>query len=135
MLTKTMLSPLCVQKEDSLIQVLERTNEAVQQGHPAGIALVVDAEGKLIGTITDGDIRRASVRHRSFETTAGEVMNADPITFPDHYTIKDVLETLPKVLEAKGRKSERFLSKVVLVDADKRPTRILEYHQLWEQRV
>ena len=135
MLTKTMLSPLCVQKEDSLIQVLERTNEAVQQGHPAGIALVVDAEGKLIGTITDGDIRRASVRHRSFETTAGEVMNADPITFPDHYTIKDVLEALPKVLEAKGRKSERFLSKVVLVDAEKRPTRILEYHQLWEQRV
>lgn len=130
-----MLSPLCVQKEDSLIEILERTNEAVKQGYPAGIALVVDEAGKLIGTITDGDIRRATVQHRSFETTAAELMNPDPITFPDHYMIKDVLENLPKVLEAKGRKSERFLSKVVLVDEENRPARILEYHQLWEQRV
>jgi dTDP-glucose pyrophosphorylase len=44
----------------------------------AHIALVVDATGRLVGTVTDGDIRRALLRGASLEVKAVEVMNATP---------------------------------------------------------
>jgi dTDP-glucose pyrophosphorylase len=44
------------------------------------IALVVDADGKLLGTATDGDIRRALLRGLTLETPIAEVMNPRPHT-------------------------------------------------------
>ncbi len=129
------LEPLCVHPETPLLQIMLQLEEAVSRGYIAGIALVTDDQGRLIGTITDGDIRRASARHGSFELSAREVMNASPITFPHHYSFRQILEELPLKLKASGRKSRRFLSKIVLVNEAGRPVRVLPYHQLWEQRV
>ena len=42
------------------------------------IALVVDRHGHLLGTITDGDVRRALLRGATLETRACEVMNGTP---------------------------------------------------------
>ena len=135
MQTKTTLSPLCVRQSASLMEVLHQSDQAVKEGHPAGITLVVDEQGRLTGTITDGDIRRASLKYQSFEAKASDMMNPDPIYFPDHFSFREILEDLPHALRQKGRQSDGFLSKVILVDKDRRPTRIIEYHQLWEQRV
>ena len=40
--------------------------------------MVADADGRLLGTITDGDIRRALLRTNGLETTLSEVMNREP---------------------------------------------------------
>ncbi|MEN6326692.1 MAG: nucleotidyltransferase family protein [Syntrophomonas sp.] len=42
------------------------------------IALVVNEEGKLLGTITDGDIRRAIMRHLSLDEPVKNIMNKQP---------------------------------------------------------
>ena len=42
----------------------------------AGIAFVVDESGRMLGTITDGDIRRALLRHEPLRTLVDTVMNA-----------------------------------------------------------
>lgn len=42
------------------------------------IVLVVDHQGKLLGTITDGDVRRALIKHKSLESPVSEIMNANP---------------------------------------------------------
>ena len=44
------------------------------------IALVVDDGCHLLGTVTDGDIRRAILRGESLETPASKFMNAHPVT-------------------------------------------------------
>lgn len=44
------------------------------------IALVVDREQYLLGTITDGDIRRGILRGESLESPATSVMNSAPLT-------------------------------------------------------
>lgn len=44
------------------------------------IALVVDDDQRLLGTITDGDIRRALLRGEDMTTPVESVMNANPIT-------------------------------------------------------
>lgn len=42
------------------------------------IALVTDETGKLVGTITDGDIRRGILRGATLETRAADVMHSSP---------------------------------------------------------
>ncbi|HEX7881452.1 MAG TPA: CBS domain-containing protein, partial [Afipia sp.] len=43
---------------------IEDAIQTIDQGG-ARIALVVDADGKLLGTVTDGDVRRAIIGHKS----------------------------------------------------------------------
>ena len=42
----------------------------------AHFALVVDNKQKLIGTVTDGDIRRGLLKGNSLESNVGEFMNS-----------------------------------------------------------
>lgn len=42
------------------------------------VAIVVDEKGILLGTLTDGDVRRALLRRVPLSTTVGEVMCAQP---------------------------------------------------------
>lgn len=44
------------------------------------IALVVDKDNRLLGTITDGDIRRALLKGGDMDTPVENVMNASPVT-------------------------------------------------------
>ncbi len=53
----------------------------VIDGTPGQIALIHD-NGRLIGTITDGDIRRAILAGTSLSETVGTIMNRNPITAP-----------------------------------------------------
>ena len=59
----------------TLRQTIEAiTNSALQ------IALVVDDNKKLIGTVTDGDIRKAILAGKDLNITAAEAMRKSPIT-------------------------------------------------------
>lgn len=44
------------------------------------VLLVVDAEQRLLGIITDGDIRRYILKHGNLENTVNHVMNKRPVT-------------------------------------------------------
>ena len=43
----------------------------------AQIALVVDHQGRLVGTLTDGDIRRGLLRNMTLEDSVAKVMQCD----------------------------------------------------------
>jgi dTDP-glucose pyrophosphorylase len=65
-----------------LLKSSDSLENAIQVLHRGGlqIALVVDNIGKLLGTITDGDIRRALIKHRRMDCLVEEVMNKSPTT-------------------------------------------------------
>ena len=129
------IKSFCIDQQTSLLELLLLQNEAAKNGHLTGISLVVNEDFKLVGTITDGDIRRATLKYNTFDVEAHKIMNADPVYFPEHFSYKQILEALPYELQKRGRKSDKFLGKVVLVNEHLQPARIIEYHQLWEQRV
>ena len=58
---------------------LRQTIEAITKGN-LQIALVVDADGKLLGTVTDGDVRKAILAGKDLTITAGEAMRGQPVT-------------------------------------------------------
>lgn len=52
----------------------------VLEANVAHICLVVDADGRLKGTVTDGDVRRGLLRSLPLGATVSEVMNKAPLT-------------------------------------------------------
>ena len=58
------------------------------------IALVVDENGRLLGTVTDGDIRRAILRHETLEAPIERVMNRAPRTLPPDYSRAQAMQLL-----------------------------------------
>ncbi|WP_299988720.1 nucleotidyltransferase family protein [uncultured Ruegeria sp.] len=47
-------------------------------GSAVGFVLVVGPENRLLGTITDGDLRRAMIQNPSIDKTAADLMNKSP---------------------------------------------------------
>ncbi len=72
---------------------LHRAIEVIDQGAKQ-IALVLDDDGRLIGTVTDGDIRRGILRHMSLEAPVSEVMNAKPRSLSAGYSRAEALQLL-----------------------------------------
>ena len=58
------------------------------------IALVVDSQNKLLGTLTDGDVRRALIKHYSMKGKVEGVMNKQPMTAKEIDTVKHVLNLM-----------------------------------------
>ncbi len=67
-------------------------NEALQ------VALVVNSEQKLLGVITDGDIRRGILNNLSLDTPVTEIMNYSPITAE----VSSTKEQLTQLMESKS---------------------------------
>ena len=65
---------------DILIPATVSVREAIRVIDSGGLqlCLVVDADGKLLGTVSDGDMRRAILRGVSLDAPAGEIMNRQP---------------------------------------------------------
>ena len=96
---KILLSP-----DDTLARAVEViNNEALR------IALVVDGSNKLLGTITDGDIRRALIRHIGMDASVKEVMRNEPTTASIGDNRNDILALM----------KTKNLLQVPILDADR----------------
>lgn len=61
------------------------------------IVLVIDDSGTLVGSITDGDVRRGLLRGYTLDSAAQDIMHKDPYMLPVHSTRQQLLE----IMEAK----------------------------------
>lgn len=86
---------------------LERAVTALDKG-ALRIALVVDAQRRLLGTITDGDVRRALLRHLPMSASVREVMCSTPQTARPNWPRERVLAIM----------QSRQLLHLPVVDAD-----------------
>lgn len=64
---------LLVEPGLSLVDAVKRLDEGAKR-----ILIVVDKHDRLIGTVTDGDIRRALIRQTALTTPISEIMNTNP---------------------------------------------------------
>jgi arabinose-5-phosphate isomerase len=86
-----------------------------------GMTCVLEADGRLAGIITDGDLRRhMSTMPDILERTARDVMTTRPVTIPGTMLAVEAL----KILE------ERKISSLIVVNDD-RVAGVLHLHDLW----
>jgi dTDP-glucose pyrophosphorylase len=80
---------LCVLRTTSIREAIEIIDaQAVQ------IALVVDGDGLLAGTVTDGDVRRAMLAGRSLDSRVDTVMNSSPSSVPAGTAQSEILDLM-----------------------------------------
>jgi len=73
----------------TLQQAIRNLDESALQ-----IALVVSPEGTLLGTITDGDIRRALLRGLELGSSIGTIMQREPLVVPPQLVRDTVLQLM-----------------------------------------
>jgi len=104
------IEPLLINSTITIKEVINSINR-----HGCGIALLVDEKKQLIGTITDGDIRRAILSGLGIQTIASvliEHKNTSPYPKP----ITALQGTDPNILLALMRK--HAIRQVPLLDSD-----------------
>lgn len=102
------LARLCVSPDLPLLQVMARINENAE-----GIALVVDESGRLLDTITDGDLRRAILAGTDLQQPVSSLharRKQPPVTAPLGTPRAELLRLM----------NQRHIRHVPLVDADGR---------------
>jgi arabinose-5-phosphate isomerase len=88
-----------------------------------GLAAVVDADRKLLGIITDGDLRRMmQLRPQDALTlSAAECMSKNPVTL----NRTELAASALRVME------EKRITSVLVVDAERRVEGVVHIHDLW----
>lgn len=99
------LKPLIIYADTSIREALGAINLSKRQ-----IALVVDADGRLVATVTDGDVRRGILNGVDLDGPVSQVMHTTPTT---------VTQGAPNA-EARRLIRERKLQHVPVVDDDGR---------------
>lgn len=116
------LEQLLITSNATILETLKIIDEAALE-----IALVVDNQKRLIGTVTDGDIRRGLIKGAKLNDPISELMNPNPITADLNTTDDELLflminrsiKHLP-ILDKKGQVLRLVLLKD-LISGKKRP--------------
>ena len=92
-----------------------------------GMTCVVDADGRLAGVFTDGDLRRLMVARSEavLALTAGEAMTPRPLTISRAMLAVEAL----RIMET------HKITSVVVVDADRRVDGVVHLHDLWRTQM
>jgi arabinose-5-phosphate isomerase len=88
-----------------------------------GMAVVTDASGKLLGIVTDGDLRRLMERRKkeALDLTAAESMTKNPVTIAR----TELAATALRLME------EKKITSVIVVGAARRVEGVVHLHDLW----
>ena len=82
---------ILVSKSDSM-------QNAIKIMHTGGwqVALVIDDNKRLVGMITDGDLRRALIKNLPLDVSVQEIMNPNPISMNRNTPNSEILSTMKK---------------------------------------
>ena len=88
-----------------------------------GMTTVVDADGRLAGILTDGDLRRLMQQRgaAALDLIAGDCVTKNPQTIAPGELAGSAL----RVME------ERKITSLVAIDAERRPVGVVHLHDLW----
>src|SRR6202023_2514963 len=88
-----------------------------------GMTTVLQADGRLAGIITDGDLRRLMEKHRgaTLEMTAAACMTRRPQTIGPHLLASEALNLMEK----------RKITSIVVVDEAEGVLVVVHLHDLW----
>jgi nucleoside-diphosphate-sugar epimerase len=101
---------------------LERAMEVIDR-NGFGIVLVTDELGELVGTATDGDIRRGILDGVGLDEPITEVFTEDPLVAHDNWDVSEIEERLNSE-ELRNKISEHDSLAVPVVDDDGVPVNV-----------
>jgi dTDP-glucose pyrophosphorylase/predicted transcriptional regulator len=96
---------ILIQKNATIHEAIKKIDSASLQ-----IVLVVDRKGRLLGTVTDGDIRRGILKGLPYDEPVVKVMNSNPTTTVENVSKVEMLKLMQDrqvarvpILDGKGQ--------------------------------
>lgn len=111
------ISNKCLNYKKTVFDALNTLEKADSQ-----IVLVVDDENKLLGTISDGDIRRSLIIGKTLETSVAEIMNKNCITSLSGEKKHKLLEIMKK----------KFINQIPILDKSGKILEVINMRDLIE---
>ncbi|TSC63109.1 MAG: UDP-N-acetyl-D-mannosaminuronic acid dehydrogenase [Parcubacteria group bacterium Gr01-1014_48] len=106
-------------------------NNPKETNIPAGIALVTETSGKLLGLVTDGDIRRALAKGARITAPLADIMNKDAFVIVGPMDNAGIFSLVNEEIRNRGVHEHRY-DKIIMVDEAKRVTDVLSFYDLWQ---
>ncbi len=109
------ISQICLKETDSVrkcISVIDKNKQ--------GIALILDTQGRLVGTVTDGDIRRFILAGHAIDESVTSVMWTKPLTVSLGTSEKEIKELMNKHL----------VSNIPILDSTGCPSKIIHLRDI-----
>jgi dTDP-glucose pyrophosphorylase len=78
-----------IRADASILDAMEAINAGAVE-----IAIVVDGEGRLLGLLSDGDIRRAILNGFTLEAPIAGIVNRRPLSLPESATREEILAAM-----------------------------------------
>src|SRR5690606_33144606 len=112
------MSELALRPEASLLDAVT----AIEQSRRR-LAVIADERQHVLGTITDGDVRRALLRGSTMQAAVATVMNASPVVVKSDWREQDIVRAL----------KDRNILAAPVVDPEGRFARIVHLTDLGHQ--
>jgi len=119
---------LAVASDSRLFHAMTAMEMATKYGLPSGLSIVVDEGFRLVGIITDGDIREAQLKGFDINSPVTDVMTREPVVIFDGTPAKDVLDEIRRQIRESGR--IRTIGHAVLVDPSRRVLGLVDVSRL-----
>jgi UDP-N-acetyl-D-mannosaminuronic acid dehydrogenase len=127
------IGELIVTPEMSIREAMGVIENAPHRVGLSGIAVVVDADRRMLGVVTDGDIRSAILHGVDLDERVATVMTVDPIAVTNQTSPMKMYESVMQMLKGSSRMLDRGAGKVVVVDNDGRVVDVVSFLNLWQQ--
>jgi dTDP-glucose pyrophosphorylase len=99
----TEIKSICIRLETPILEAMK-----IIEFNSAKIALVVNEQNQLVGTVTDGDVRRGLIRSIAIQSPVSLIMNQKPTVM----NIEASAESLQKIM------LQKKISQIPLVDSN-----------------
>ena len=85
------INKILLKKNNSIFDAVKSLNKTNYQ-----VCLIVDDKKKLLGTITDGDIRRSIIKKINFNNSVIKIMNKKPVFIREGFDVSSVEKLMKK---------------------------------------
>jgi UDP-N-acetyl-D-mannosaminuronic acid dehydrogenase len=124
------MKDLFVPADSTIKNAMEVINDAPKRGLPGGICCVVDDKNRLLGVVTDGNIRRGLMSGVDMESSVRDIMTEEPITVHENFSSEEMLRSMfDKVRQAKHIR-DRKVDNIIVVGRENQVVDIRNFMDL-----
>ena len=127
------IEPILVTPNTTLKDTMRIIDAAPHKGSIAGIALIVDDGKKLLGVLTDGDIRRALLKGIALSSPVGEIMTREPITINAKLSASQMLSALSEKIRERSARGPAKVEKLIVIDDESRVVDVVSFFDVWRR--
>lgn len=121
--------------EDTIDRVVRRMADESHDVAHAGLAVVLDPEGVVVGVVTDGDIRRAYAKDIPFSQPVSTMMVREFIHIPAGTPAEEIAPEVLKRVRLAGRRKASGIRHVLLMDDSGRLANIVDFFEALQDRM